>query len=153
MATTMECLLISPLNYMQNIHFFLFSFLKYRDFVFCHIDICRGQRTCTFTLFLGFVHHFLVYLSELFRIEFVRAAIFLMFLPFCLATLNLSIYLSAICLLIYLYKVLCASFPKAVLSAKKGPVIKTIYREIQIQIKALCKLYWVVQICIVIKYC
>ena len=44
--------------------------------------------------FLVFVRHFLVYLSELFQSELVRAAIFIMLLPFCFAALNLSIFLS-----------------------------------------------------------
>ena len=39
LATTMECLLISSLNNLRNIIFFLFSFLKYRDFMFFFISI------------------------------------------------------------------------------------------------------------------
>ena len=38
-ATTIEFLLISPLNYIRNIDFFLFGFLKYRDFMFFVISI------------------------------------------------------------------------------------------------------------------
>ena len=49
---------------------------------------------CIFMLFLVFVRHFLVYLSELFWSKFVRAAIFIMLLLFYFAALNLSIYLS-----------------------------------------------------------
>ena len=70
--------------------------------------------------------------------HFVRAAIFIMLLPSCFAALNLSIYLP-----ICLYKVICPSFLKAVLSAKTVPFIENVYHEIQIQKKALYKLYWV----------
>ena len=99
-ATTMECLLISPLNYIQNINFFLFSFLKYCDFMFFVISIFVVVKErvvnsmCIFMLFLVFVGHFLVYLSELFWSKFVRAAIFIMLFPFCFAAFNLSICLS-----------------------------------------------------------
>ena len=48
----------------------------------------------------------------------------------------LSIYLPAIYLQICLYKVICPSFLKAVLSAETVPFIKTVYRQIQIQTKA-----------------
>ena len=64
-------------------------------------------------------------------------------------TLNQSIYLS-----IYLptnnlptnlsIRSYGPSFLKAVLSAETVAFIKTVYREIQIQTKALYKLYWVV---------
>ena len=90
--------------------------------------------------FLLLVRHFLVYLSKLFWSEFVRAAIFIMLPPFCFAALNLLIYLPAIYLRICLYKIICPSFPKAVLSAKEVLVIKTVYCEIQIQKKALYEL-------------
>ena len=84
---------------------------------------------CIFILFLVFVPHFLVYLSELFWTKFVRAAIF-MFLPFCFAALNLSIYVPAIYLPISLYEVICASFLKAVLTAEKVPFIKNFIRTL-----------------------
>ena len=62
--------------------------------------------------------------------------------------INLSIYqsinLQAIYLPICLYEVICPSFLKAVLSAETVSFIKTVYREIQIQTKALYELYWVV---------
>ena len=46
LTTTMECLLILPLNYIQSNNLFLFSFLKSRDVMFfCHINICSVQRT------------------------------------------------------------------------------------------------------------
>ena len=63
--------------------------------------------------------------------------------PFCFAALNLSNYLLAIFLLICLHEVICPSFLKAVSSAETVPFIKTIYREIHIQTKALYELYWV----------
>ena len=88
---------------------------------------------CIFMLILVFVRHFLVYLSGLFWSEFVRAAIFIMILPFCFAALNLSIYLPVIYLLIWLYEVIRPNFLKAVLSAETVPFIKTVYHEIQIQ--------------------
>ena len=94
-------------------------------------------------LFSVFVRHFLVYLSELFWSEFVRAAIFIMLLPFYFAALNVSIYLPAIYLLICLYEAICPSLLKAVLLAKTVPLIKTIYCEIQIQTKVLYEFYWV----------
>ena len=59
-ATTMECLLTSPLNYIRNINFFLFSFLKYRDFMFFVISIFAVVKErvvnikCIFMLFLVF---------------------------------------------------------------------------------------------------
>ena len=109
-------------------------------------------------VFFVFVRHFLVYLSELFWSEFVRAAIFiiLLFVKALKQSIYLSIYLSiflsvylsiylpAIYLPIWLYEVICPSFLKAVLLAETVPFIKTIYREIQIQTKALYKLDWVV---------
>ena len=85
-------------------------------------------------LFLVFARHFLVYLSELFWSEFARAAVFKILFPFCFAALNPSIYLPAIYLPMSLYEVICPSFLKAVLSVETVPFIKTIYREIQIQI-------------------
>ena len=45
-------------------------------------------------VFFVFVRHFLVYLSELFWSEFVRAAIFIILLSFCSVALNQSINLS-----------------------------------------------------------
>ena len=69
---------------------------------------------------------------------------FIILFPFCFATLNLSINLSAIYPPICLYEVICPSFLTAVLSAETVPFIKTVYREIQIQTKALYELYWVV---------
>ena len=83
--------------------------------------------------FLLLVRHFLVHLSKLFWSEFVRAAIFIILPPFCFAALNLLIYLPAIYLRICLYKIICPSFLKAVLSAKEVLLIKTVYSEIQIQ--------------------
>ena len=92
--------------------------------------------------FLVFARNFLVYLSELFWSEFVTAAIFIMLLPFCFAALNQSINLF-ICLptnnlptnlFIRSYG---PSFLKAVLSTETVSFIKTVYREIQIQTKAL----------------
>ena len=66
--------------------------------------------------FLVFVRHFLVYLSELFCIKFVRAAIFIMLLLFCFVALNqsiyLSIYLPSIYLPICLYEVMAQLFEK-----------------------------------------
>ena len=138
-----------PLNYIWNINFFLFNFLKYCDFMFFVISIfavvkeCVVNNKCIFMLLLVFVRHFLVSLLVLFWSKFVRAAISIMLLPFCFAALNLSIYLS-IYLPICLYEVICPSFLKAVLSAKTVPFIKTVCREIQTQTKALYELYWVV---------
>ena len=116
----MKCLLISPLNYIWNINFFLFSFLKYRDFMFFVVSIfvvakeCVVNSKCIFMLFVVFVCHFLVYLSELYWSEFVRAAIFIVLLPFCFAASDLSIYLPAIylpiCLWSYLPKFSKSSF-------------------------------------------
>ena len=60
----MERLLISPLNYIRNIDFLLFSFLKYRDCMFFVISIfvvvkeCVVNSKCIFILFLVFVCHF-----------------------------------------------------------------------------------------------
>ena len=98
----MEYLLISPLNYIWNINFSLFSFLKYRDFMYFVLLIFVVVKECVvnskgiFMLFLVFVCDFLVYfgISELFWSMFVRAAIFIMLLPFYFAALNLPIYLS-----------------------------------------------------------
>ena len=147
----MECLLILPLNYIWNTNFLLFSFLKYRDFTFFVISIVVVIKErvvnskCIFMLFLVFVRHFLVYLSELFWSEFVRAAIFICFSLFVLQfQIYLSIYLPAIYLPICLYEVICPSFLKAVLSVETVPFIKTVYRGIQIHKKALYELYWVV---------
>ena len=102
-------------------------------------------------VFFVFVRHFLVYLSELFWSEFVRAAIFIILLfvkalkqSIYLLSICLSIYLPAIYLPIWLYEVIRPSFLKAVLLAETVPFIKTIYREIQIQTKDLYKLDWVV---------
>ena len=112
-ATKMKCLLISSLNYIRNINFFVFSFLKYRGFMFFVISIFVVAKEHVvnskyiFMLFLAFVQHFLVYLSELFWSEFARAATFIMLLPFCFGALNLSIYLPAIYLQICLYEVIC----------------------------------------------
>ena len=92
-ATRMECFLISPLNCIRNINFFLYSFfLKYRALLFS-----------------------------------------------CLNNLSKRSY--------------APSFLKAVLSAERLSFIKTAYREIQIQAKALYKFYRIVQICTVIKNC
>ena len=108
-ATKMKCLLISPLNYIRNINFFVFSFLKYRGFMFFVISIFVVAKEHVvnswyiFMLFLAFFQHFLVYLSELFWSEFARAATFIMLLPFCFGALNLSIYLPAIYLQICPY--------------------------------------------------
>ena len=88
-----------------------------------------------FLLFLVFVRHFLVHLSELFWSEFIKAVIFIMLLPFCFAALNLPIYIPAIYLLICLSEVICRSFLKAVLSTETVPFIKTVYCEIQIRTK------------------
>ena len=55
-ATTMECLLISPLNYIRNINFFLFSF-------FCHIDICSGHYR-NFKISLCQISNLSFYLNE-----------------------------------------------------------------------------------------
>ena len=140
----MKCLLISPLNYIWNINFFLFSFLKYRDFMFFAVSIfvvakeCVVNSKCIFMLFVVFACHFLVYLSELYWSEFVRAAIFIMLLPFCFAASNLSTYQQSTYQSVY--KVICPSFLKAVLSEEAVPFIKTVYCEIQIQTKALYKL-------------
>ena len=155
LATTIECLLLSPVNYIRNINFFSYSFFlnivilcffSYR-YLWWSKNVLYIVRVFS-CYFLVFVCHFLVYLSELFWSKFVRAAIFIMFLPFCFAALNLSInqsiYLPAIYLPICLYEVICSSFLKAVLSAETIPFIKTIYREIQIQTKALQELYWAV---------
>ena len=103
-----------------------------------------------------------MYLSDLFWSELVRVAVFIMLLPFYFAALNLSIYQSinlSINLSIYLpgiYLPIClyevtSSFLKAVLSAETVPFIETVYREIQIQLEALCELYWVVYTCTVIE--
>ena len=83
-----------PFNFAVKLYtehyYFLFSFLKYRDFMFfvLSIFVVVKERVvnskCLFMLFLVFVHHFLVYLSELFWSKFVRAAIFIVLLPFCL---------------------------------------------------------------------
>ena len=146
-ATKMKCLLISPLNYIRNINFFVFSFLKYRGFMFFVISIFVVAKEhivnskYIFMLFLAFVQHFLVYLSELFWSEFARAATFIMLLPFCFGALNLSVYLPAIYLQICVYEVIYSSFPEAVLSTETVPFIKTVY---QIQTKTLYELYWVV---------
>ena len=88
---------------------------------------------CIFMLFLVFVRHFLVYLSELFGSEFVRAGIFICLSLFVLQLWIYSIYLPAIYLPVCLYKVICPRFLKAVLSVETVPFIKTVYREIQIQ--------------------
>ena len=55
-------------------------------------------------------------------------------------SIYLSIYLPAIYLPICLYEVICLSLLKAVLSVETVPFIKTVYREIQIQKKALYEL-------------
>ena len=52
----MECLLISPLNYIRNINFFLFSF-------FCHIDICSGHYR-NFKISLCQISNLSFYLNE-----------------------------------------------------------------------------------------
>ena len=146
-ATKMKCLLISPLNYIRDINFFVFSFLKYRGFMFFVISIFAVAKEHVvnskyiFMLFLAFGQHFLVYLSELFWSEFAKAATFIMLLPFCFGALNLSIYLPAIYLQICVYEVIYSSFPEAVLSTETVPFIKTVY---QIQTKTLYELYWVV---------
>ena len=149
LATMMECLLILLLNYMWNINFFLFSFFLnivilcfFVISIFVVVKEHVVNSKCIFMLFLVFVHNFLVYLSQIFWSKFVRAAIFIMLLPFCFAALNLSIYLS-IYLPICLYKVVCPSFLKVVLLAEAVPFIKTVCCEIQIQTKASYKLYWV----------
>ena len=128
--------------------FHLFSFFKYRDFMFFVTSIFVVVKKhivnskSIFMLILVFVCHFLLYLSELFWSEFVRAATFIMHSPlFCSFE---SIYLPTIYLTICLYEDICPSFLKAVLSTETVPFIKNIYREIQIQTKALHELYWVV---------
>ena len=49
---------------------------------------------CIFMSFFGIVLSFFGDLSEIFWSKFVRAAISIIILPFCFATLNLSIYQS-----------------------------------------------------------
>ena len=91
----------------------------------------------------------MVYLTEVLWSEIVKAAIFIMLLPFCFAVLNLSSYESinqsiylptVIYLPICLSEVNCPSFLKAVLSAETVLFIKILYRESQIQTKALYEL-------------
>ena len=138
------------------IQFFEISIVILRFFVISIFVVVKDHvrnRKRIFMLFSVFVRHFLVYLSELFWSEFVRAAIFIMLLPFYFAALNVSIYLPAIYLLICLYEAICPSLLKAVLLAKTVPLIKTIYCEIQIQTKVLYEFYWVLQICAIIKNC
>ena len=132
----MECLLISSLSYIRNIIDFVFFVML----IFVMVKEHVVNSKFIFMLFLVFVCHFFVYLSELFWSEFVRAAIFIMLLPFCFAALNLSIYLPAIYLPICLYP----SFLKTVSSAETVPLIKIIYREIEILTRALYELSWVV---------
>ena len=138
----MECLLILPLNFIRNIDFLFFKFFEISRFyvlaisIFVvvkeHVVFCTCYKSI-FRLFLVVVRHFLVYLSELFWSEFVRAAIFTMLLPFCFVALNPSIYLPAIYLPICVNEVICPSFLKAVLSAKTVPFAKTFYCEIQVR--------------------
>ena len=135
----MECLLILPLNYIRNIDFLFLKFFEISRFYVLAISIFVVVKehvvnsNSIFRLFLVVVCHFLVYLSELFWSEFVRAAIFTMLLPFCFVALNPSIYLPAIYLPICLNEVICSSFLKAVLSAETVPFIKTFYCEIQVR--------------------
>ena len=75
-----------------------------------------------------------VAISELFWSEFVRAAIFIMLLPFCFAALNLtlSIYLPTSNLPTNLAEWSCLSkFSESSFTAKTVPFVKTVYREIQ----------------------
>ena len=91
----MECLLISPLNYIQNTNFPLFSFLKYRDFrlfvisIFVVVKENVVNSKYIFVLFLVFFFcHFLSFLERV-----CQSCNIYMFLPFCFAVSNLSIYL------------------------------------------------------------
>ena len=158
----MECLLISPLNYIGNINFFLYSI--FCDMVillfFCHINICSDQRTCwnskcIFMLFFGIrLSYFGVFIRAILE-RVCQSCNIYNASPFLLCSFE-SIYLS-----IYLptnnlptnlsIRSYGPSFLKAVLSAETLSFIKSVYRQIQIQTKALYELFWIVYICTVIK--
>ena len=80
----MKCLLISPLNYIGNINFFLFSFLKYLDLFFCHIDICSGHYR-NFKISLCQISNLSFYLNEYrLRKNFFLSLYSFFFFFFCL---------------------------------------------------------------------
>ena len=125
----------------------ILCFLVISIFVVVKQHVARSK--CIFLLFLVFVRHFLVHLSELFWTEFIKAVIFIMLLPFCFAALNLPIYIPAIYLLICLSEVICRSFLKAVLSTETVPFINrnsTIYQICLLwnsdSYKDLPRIYW-----------
>ena len=143
----MECFLISPLNYIQNTNFPLFSFLKYRDFrlfvisIFVVVKENVVNSKYIFVLFLVFffLSFFVIFRASLSELQYLCFSLFVLQFQ-----IYLSIYLPAIYLPICLYEVICPSFLKAVLPVETVPFIKTVYREVQIQKKALYKLYWAV---------
>ena len=91
-------------------------------------------------IFMLFLHICLSFFGVFIRAILERAAIFIMLLQF----VNQSIFVPAIYLPICLYEVICPSFLKIVFSAEAVLFIKTVYREIHIQTKALYELCWVV---------
>ena len=152
-ATMMECLLISTLNYIQNIIFFLFSFLKYCDFMFFvisifvvvkkrvvnskHIFVIFGICSSFFYVFIRAILEQVCQSCNVYNVSpFLFCSFEFIYLSINLPTSNLPTN--------RLYEVICPSFLKAVLSAKTLPFIKTVCCEIQIQTKALYELYWVV---------
>ena len=95
LATTMECLLISPLNYIQNTNFPLFSFLKYRDFrlfvisIFVVVKENVVNSKYIFVLFLVFffLSFFVIFRASLSELQYLYVS------PFLFCSFK-SIYLS-----------------------------------------------------------
>ena len=63
-ATTMECFLILPLNYICNTNFFSFSFLKHRDFMFFIISIFVVGITKIQSIYNTFFDHYKINIEE-----------------------------------------------------------------------------------------